>query len=66
MLMLKTEILTKGFSGKEITDFLLNCTDEDYQEWWNGTHFELHTLKRYPNNIGNKDQIQILFSTKTS
>ena len=53
MITMKTEVNVKGISGKDVSDFLLNCTDEDYQRWWNGTHLSFHTIKRYPNNLGN-------------
>ena len=53
MITIKTEIFVDGILGKEITDFLLNCNDENYQKWWNGTHIRLHNLKKYPDNIGN-------------
>lgn len=34
-----------GLTGRELTDFLLNCDDETYQAWWPGTHLELHVVK---------------------
>jgi hypothetical protein len=37
-----------GLTGREITDFLLDCGDEAYQAWWPGTHLELHVLKHGP------------------
>ncbi len=40
-------------SGKEITDFLLQCDDERYQKWWPGVHLQFHTIKRHPGNTGN-------------
>lgn len=52
MIVIQTIIHVKGIKGKEITDFLLNCNDNDYQKWWKGTHLELHILKEYPNHIG--------------
>ena len=32
---------------------MLNCTDEDYQNWWPGTHLAFHTTKRFPGDFGN-------------
>ena len=32
---------------------MLNCTDEKYQKWWPGTHISFHTIKRFPNDLGN-------------
>lgn len=53
MLIFKTEVMAEGISGEDITDFMLNCTDEKYQAWWRGTHFQFHTIKRFPGSIGN-------------
>ena len=44
MITIKTEIFVDGILGKEITDFLLNCNDENYQKWWNGTHIRLSLI----------------------
>jgi hypothetical protein len=52
MITMKTKINVKGITGKAISDFLLNCTDEDYQRWWKGTHLSFHTIRRYPNHLG--------------
>lgn len=46
MLTLETEIFVEGITGSEILDFLLTCTDEEYQRWWPGTHLEFHTVRR--------------------
>jgi hypothetical protein len=54
MLTLITKVTVKGVSGKAICDFMLDCTDEAYQKWWDGVHLAFHTLKRYPNDIGNR------------
>lgn len=32
---------------------MLVCTDEIYQSWWPGVHLAFHTIKHYPENIGN-------------
>ena len=53
MVILKTNVKVKGITTKDIYDFMLNCTDEDYQKWWKGTHLQFHTVKRYPENLGN-------------
>lgn len=53
MLNLTTEIFVKGLTGKEITDFLLQCDDRQYQKWWPGVHLQFHTRKQYPGNAGN-------------
>jgi len=53
MIIFKTEVEMEGITGKAIYDFLINCTTEEYQRWWKGTHLIFQTLKRYPDNIGN-------------
>lgn len=53
MLTIQSQIHIDGITGAEFVDFLLNCTDREYQAWWQGTHLEFHTIKRCPNNVGN-------------
>lgn len=53
MIVLQTRINVKGISGNDICGFMLHCTDEDYQQWWSGTHLAFHTIKRYPDHLGN-------------
>ena len=53
MITMTTKVNVKGVTGKSISEFMLNCTDEDYQRWWKGIHLSFHTIKRYPDNIGN-------------
>ncbi|MFZ5568810.1 MAG: hypothetical protein ACOZF0_00285 [Thermodesulfobacteriota bacterium] len=53
MITLKTIVKVKGITSKDIYDFMLNCTDADYQRWWAGTHLVCHTVKHYPGDIGN-------------
>jgi hypothetical protein len=53
MILLETNVKVKGINAKDIYDFMLNCTDEDYQKWWKDTHLQFHTIKRYPGNLGN-------------
>lgn len=47
-----TTVRVKGISGRDISNFLLNCTDAAYRKWWPGTHLTFHTVKRLPNDIG--------------
>ena len=53
MLSLNTTIHVPGLSGREITDFLVNCDDTQYQAWWPGVHLQFHTVRRFPGDIGN-------------
>ena len=34
-----------GLTGREVTDFMLDCDDTRYQEWWPGTHRAFHVLE---------------------
>lgn len=53
MITLTTIVDLKHISSHEIYDFMLNCTDADYQTWWPGTHLKWHTLRRRPGDLGN-------------
>jgi hypothetical protein len=53
MVILETKVQVKGITAKDIYDFMLNCTDAEYQKWWKGTHLIFHTIKRCPGNLGN-------------
>jgi hypothetical protein len=53
VLTLRTEVEVQGVTARAIYDFLINCTTEEYQKWWKGTHLKYETLKRYPDNVGN-------------
>jgi uncharacterized protein YndB with AHSA1/START domain len=52
MVVLETRVLVKGITGKRVTDFFINCTDPDYQRWWEGTHLQFHTVNRTEDVIG--------------
>ena len=53
MIVMKAEVIVSGLSGRKISDFMLHCIDEDYQNWWPGTHLSFHTTRRFSNDIGN-------------
>ena len=36
MLSFKTAVDVHNTTPQAILDFILNCTDEDYQRWWPG------------------------------
>ncbi|MCE3266857.1 MAG: hypothetical protein K0S15_1566 [Solirubrobacterales bacterium] len=52
MLTLQTEIRVDGITGGEIFDFLADPSDRAYQQWWPGTHLQLHPLERHEGHIG--------------
>ncbi len=53
MLTIQTKVRMANITGAEMMDFMLHCTDREYQAWWPGTHLEFHTIKRHPNDVGN-------------
>ena len=53
MLKIVTEVVVGDVSRREMYDFMLYCTDEDYQAWWPDMHLAFHTIKRRPNDLGN-------------
>ena len=53
MISIQSRICVDDIKASEIIDFLLDCTDQKYQQWWPGTHLALHTIERRPNNVGN-------------
>jgi hypothetical protein len=53
MLTLETAIHVDRLHGRDVFDFLLSCTDEQYRRWWPGTHLQFHTLRRSPQQVGN-------------
>ena len=53
MIEMRTEVEVAGVSGKSMYDFMLRCTDEDYQNWWPGTHLAFHTTRRFADDVGN-------------
>jgi len=52
VVVLQTRVFVVGVAGKQVTDFFVNCTDSDYQRWWEGTHLEFHTVNRTTEVIG--------------
>jgi hypothetical protein len=54
MLTLQTRLHVAGLRGRDVFDFLLSCTDEQYRRWWPGTHLRFHTLERRAGHVGNR------------
>ena len=52
MLTLRTKLRVDGITGQQIFDFLANPNDQAYQQWWPGTHLQLHPLKRTDDHVG--------------
>jgi hypothetical protein len=52
MVILETQINVPDLSAKSVFDFMIDCTDEKYQQWWPKTHLAFHTISRQEDNIG--------------
>ena len=46
MVTIESQFFVARIGGREITDFLLDCTDDRYRQWWPGTHLALHAVSR--------------------
>ena len=53
MVTLQTRVFARGITGQQVAQFFIDCTDEDYQRWWEGVHLQFHTVTRTADNIGN-------------
>ena len=52
MLVIESRVDVAGLTGRDVTDFMVACTDEQYQRWWPGTHLRLHVLGRATGGVG--------------
>jgi hypothetical protein len=48
----RVPVFVAWISGRKITDFLLDCTDDRYRQWWPGAHLKLHALARGRDHLG--------------
>jgi hypothetical protein len=53
MVILQSVVSVPGLRAGQVVEFLLQCSDADYQRWWPGTHLHFHTLERRPRDLGN-------------
>jgi hypothetical protein len=52
VLVIDSTVDVAGLTGRDVSDFMLSCTDEQYQQWWPGTHLQLHALGRATAGVG--------------
>ena len=52
MISLQTNVHVTRISARDIYEFMLNPTDERYQEWWPGVHLQFHWLEHHPGYVG--------------
>lgn len=52
MLVIESRVDVAGLTGRDVTDFMVACTDEQYRSWWPGTHLQLHVLGRPISGVG--------------
>jgi Transglutaminase-like superfamily len=48
MLVMESRVCVEDVAAAQITDVLLDCTDDVYRAWWPGTHRELHRVTPGP------------------
>ena len=53
MIIHKTRVIVKNLNAKDVFDFLINPSDDNYQSWWPGVHLLFHNRRTVPGNIGN-------------
>lgn len=54
MIQHKTVVEVQAGQSDEFYTFMLNCTDDQYQAWWPGTHLAWHTIAEHPGKIGSR------------
>ncbi len=52
MIGFSAEVNVAQLTGEQISNFLLKCSDHQYQSWLPGTHLSYHILKSNSNTIG--------------
>jgi hypothetical protein len=52
MLSVESSVFVEGITGEQITDFMLNPTDDRYRAWWPGTHLQLHVVTPADQHLG--------------
>ena len=60
MLVIESRVDVAGLTGRDVTDFMLACTDERYRSWWPGTHLQLHKLGRAIGGVGDRVEMDEL------
>ena len=52
MVTIESQFFVARIGGREVTDFLLDCTDDRYRQWWPETHLALHAVSRGRDHVG--------------
>ncbi len=52
MISITSRVLVKGLTGTQVSEFLLNPSDDAYRAWWPGTHLAFHRLDSAPGHVG--------------
>jgi hypothetical protein len=52
MLVIESRVDVAGLTGRDVTDFMVACTDEQYRNWWPGTHLQFHALGQASGGVG--------------
>lgn len=54
MIEIKSKTFIRGLPADFLEEFMLTCDDEKYQRWWEGVHFQFHTLSGKPGSPGQR------------
>jgi hypothetical protein len=52
VLTIESSVFVDGITASEITEFMLNPTDDRYRAWWPGTHLQFHVIAGTPDHVG--------------
>jgi hypothetical protein len=52
MITIQSIVDVENITAQKLLDFMLYCTDADYQKWWPGTHLQFHTVRGEPGKVG--------------
>jgi hypothetical protein len=52
MLVITSEVKVAGLTGRDVSDFMTSCTDDQYRAWWPDTHLQLQVLGRATGGVG--------------
>ncbi|MDQ1289653.1 MAG: hypothetical protein QG622_3219 [Actinomycetota bacterium] len=53
MITFESRVFVEHVTGRELTDFLLDCTDDAYNRWWPGVHLRMHVVRPgRPDHVG--------------
>jgi hypothetical protein len=52
MITIQSSVDVKNITAQKLLDFMLRCSDAEYQKWWPGMHLRFHTVRGEPGVAG--------------